>query len=635
MRLKKWTLAVLPGVLLLLGLVVPSQQLELSDVPTLKPYPALRPLDTGYPANIPQDVPMQLESAPAVLTQGAAGACPVTVSAVLAANRRTLLATHLAATTLGQQILSGSMQATILAPSDESLAQTLAGGENGLAGPLAQSTLALYHVLQGKHNLKDLGETSGLWWNTSLTDAACPTASQTVTLLTSRQGAEFGRPTTFARSASNTVRVTQGDMEACNSIVHLVDRALQPCCTSLFEQLPVFSLVKIQPSYFDGYAAQEPVGDSDSFNRRLFEEAMVDFLLFTNSLNETRTLLWPSPSAWDNIRLADLLPSLTLDVTARTRAMRLLALYSTSYAQSILPQDIPGADGTAPAISFPFMTALRNNTANTVWSCSDSLSVAAPAWASPVWNGPLPTPSPPAAPGTQTPPVIPTPPAATPSPAPAQGGVNASPSPAPGAASPASASASPVPGAPLGPSPSPAVPGGEIKTPVVQQQQPPVTRRRLQGQEVQPELQLGFDAEGSPEPNQQGLRKLQAAVTGPSKTVNVVDSHETCENIRVLVVDAVPVPCNFAALVTQYEGIQARLDSAYTKRDFMSLDAAYYDWLVRNGIIKPGEKVSQVAVGGGSASSSAAALGGSGLQRQLQAWTGVVLLAWFSWQYAV
>jgi uncharacterized surface protein with fasciclin (FAS1) repeats len=206
------------------------------------------------------------------------------VSAVLAANRRTLLATHLAATTLGQQILSGSLQATILAPSDESLAQTLAEAENGLSGPTAQATLALYHVLQGKHSLADLGRTSGLWWNTSLTEAACPTASQTVTLLTAQQGAEFGGPTTFARSASNSVRVTRGDLDACNSMVHLVDRALQPCCTSLFEQLPVFSVVKIQPSYFDGYAVQEPVVNSDAFNRRLFEEAMVDFLLVSSAV---------------------------------------------------------------------------------------------------------------------------------------------------------------------------------------------------------------------------------------------------------------------------------------------------------------------------------------------------------------
>jgi hypothetical protein len=183
------------------------------------------------------------------------------------------------------------------------------------------------------------------------------------------------------------------------------------------------------------------------------------------------------------------------------------------------------------------------------------------------------------------------------------------------------------------------VPGAGIKEPaaVVQPEQPPVTRRRLQGQEQQQQdaLQLGFDAGVG----QEGLRKLQAAVTGPVKTVNVVESHETCENIRVLVVDAVPVPCNFASLVTQYDLIQSRLDSAFIKRDFMSLDAAYYDWLVRNGVIKPGEKISQGAGGGGkksgTAGNSAAGAGMTGLQRQVQTCVGVVLLAWFSWQYMV
>jgi hypothetical protein len=183
------------------------------------------------------------------------------------------------------------MQATILAPSDESIAQRLAEAANGLTGPTAQATLALYHVLQGKNSLAELGRSSGRWWNSTLTEAACPTASQTVTLLTAQQGAEFGGPTTFARSASNTVRITRGDLEACNSIVHLVDRALQPCCTSLFEQLPVFSLVKIQPSYFDGYAPQKPVENADSFNRRLYEEAMVDFLLVSAGHNNELAFL--------------------------------------------------------------------------------------------------------------------------------------------------------------------------------------------------------------------------------------------------------------------------------------------------------------------------------------------------------
>jgi hypothetical protein len=61
--------------------------------------------------------------------------------------------------------------------------------------------------------------------------------------------------------------------------VHLIDAALQPCCTSVFEQLPQFSIVKIQPSYFDGYQQQAPPTNEDASNRRLFEEGVVDLLL--------------------------------------------------------------------------------------------------------------------------------------------------------------------------------------------------------------------------------------------------------------------------------------------------------------------------------------------------------------------
>lgn len=69
------------------------------------------------------------------------------------------------------------------------------------------------------------------------------------------------------------------DIAACNSVVHLIDAALQPCCTSVFEQLPQFSIVKIQPSYFDGFRRQDPPANDDGSNRRLFEEAMVDLML--------------------------------------------------------------------------------------------------------------------------------------------------------------------------------------------------------------------------------------------------------------------------------------------------------------------------------------------------------------------
>jgi hypothetical protein len=73
--------------------------------------------------------------------------------------------------------------------------------------------------------------------------------------------------------------VTDADLGACNGVVHLLDAALQPCCTSVFEQLPQFSIVKIQPSYFDGYRQQAAPTNDDGSNRRLYEEAVVDLLL--------------------------------------------------------------------------------------------------------------------------------------------------------------------------------------------------------------------------------------------------------------------------------------------------------------------------------------------------------------------
>lgn len=42
---------------------------------------------------------------------------------------------------------------------------------------------------------------------------------------------------------------------------------------------PQFSIVKIQPSYFDGFRQQDPPTNDDGSNRRLFEEAAVDLML--------------------------------------------------------------------------------------------------------------------------------------------------------------------------------------------------------------------------------------------------------------------------------------------------------------------------------------------------------------------
>lgn len=258
--------------LLLVYCAAPTQQVEVLNIPTITAFPPLKPVDTEYPGNIPDDLPTQLEPAPPVLTEGPNTPCSTSVADVLKANGRTLLATYLAAAPQGQQILSGAMHATILAPSDAALSYLLSSKDNGLAGSQAASTVALYHVLQRTLLLNRFSRRSGLWWNTTLTKAACPTAAQTVRVFS-------GGQETYARSATNTARFTVGDLAACNSVVHLLDNALQPCCVSLFEELPKFSIVKIQPNVFDGYRAPEPIGNTDAFNRRVFEEAIVDRVL--------------------------------------------------------------------------------------------------------------------------------------------------------------------------------------------------------------------------------------------------------------------------------------------------------------------------------------------------------------------
>lgn len=88
-------------------------------------------------------------------------------------------------------------------------------------------------------------------------------------------------------------------------------------------------------------------------------------------------------------------------------------------------------------------------------------------------------------------------------------------------------------------------------------------------------------------------RKLQAAATGNSKTVRVLDVLETCEGIRVLFVDAVPVPCGFASLVKDYSNIRQAFDTTYSPRQYKTLGAALYDWLVQKGYMPQGQKVSE------------------------------------------
>lgn len=323
-------------------------------------------------------------------------------------------------------------------------------------------------------------------------------------------------------------------------------------------------------------------------------------LQFSSSINTTRTLLWPAPSAWDDFNLGALLPGTSLDNSTRIQAMQLLALYCISYTQIVLPKDIPGADGSAPAITFSFPSALRNMTSQAAWPCSDTLAVSAPAWVSPI------RPSLSQLAGQE------------------------------------------LPGAPAIDSAGGASqPGREMKSAAGDQPSKFATRR-LHGGQLQAEVSLpsleplpllllqqqwqassAQEQIASAEEQHQGLRKLQAAAAGDSKTVNVVNTYETCEGVRVLVVDAVPVPCDFAALLQNFNSIEQVVDETYARKEQPgSLAEALYDWLLQNGVIKQGQAMSQVQEQQQRQPSSARGLALGVLHWQLQVWAVVLLTAW-------
>lgn len=184
----------------------------MTQIPNITPYPALQSTDTGYPGNIPADLPTTLEAAPPILSQGPQTSCPTTVRQVLLANGRNVLAQI-----LPEDVLSGRMSATILAPPDAFFQQVAASGVNGLTAN-SQGVLAAYHVLQGKLSMSDLASTSGLYYNSTMAKPPCPTACQVVTTQTSPVDLNGAGPVTFVRSATQTARITQGTENAAATI---------------------------------------------------------------------------------------------------------------------------------------------------------------------------------------------------------------------------------------------------------------------------------------------------------------------------------------------------------------------------------------------------------------------------------
>jgi uncharacterized surface protein with fasciclin (FAS1) repeats len=360
-------------------------------IPDVDPYPRLGPSDDGYPGNLPANLPSSLPQAPPVLVEGQQSECAegTTVEAVLRDNGRKGMIALLRTSPIGAQVLSGRAMATVLAPPDDAIAALRLSPADVKSNPLLATTFSNYHVVQGLRPLGVMAADPLRNWNTTLSDAYCPTAYQTVSSLTrataaggaldSAAAAAAAQEDVFLRSAVTTARVVQPDLVACNSVVHLIDRVLDPCCRSLWEQLPQLSVVSLTPSYFDGFKAPPPPGNDDASNRRIFEEQLLDSLLYMTYRNSTRTVLWPAPSAWDGFSLARALgPSVPLDsLAARTRALKMLALYGLSYGQLLLPKDygLGAADAAPPPPALSFVSALQNVTTSSVWRCKGGLTL--------------------------------------------------------------------------------------------------------------------------------------------------------------------------------------------------------------------------------------------------------------------
>jgi uncharacterized surface protein with fasciclin (FAS1) repeats len=377
----------------------PSSRGGYTLIPDMEPYPRLGPSDDGYPGNLPSDLPTGLPEAPPVLVEGSQTECApdATVEAVLRAHGRRGMISLLKASPIGAQVLSGRAMATVLAPPDAAVAALKLSPAEVNRNPLLATTFSNYHVIQGLRPLGVMAADPLRNWNTTLSDSYCPTAYQTVSSLTRDtaaggaldSAAAAAQDEVYLRSAVSTARVVKADVVACNSVVHMIDRVLDPCCRSLWEQLPSLSVVSLTPSYFDGFKAPPPPGNDDASNRRIFEEQLLDSLLYMTYRNSTRTVLWPAPSAWDGFSLARALgPSVPLDsLAARTRALKMMALYGLSYGQLLLPKDY-GLGVTDPneaaqlalqaqQMPLPFVSALHNVTRAGVWQCKGTLSLVA------------------------------------------------------------------------------------------------------------------------------------------------------------------------------------------------------------------------------------------------------------------
>jgi hypothetical protein len=177
--------------------VVAIENAEFSVIPDVAPWPKTLPVDRAFPTNLPPGLPINLPPAPSVLVPGPQAGCATTVREVLTKNGRSAFIALLSSSPEGRGVLDGSLAATVLAPTDAAIAGLRVLGAN--ADPAQAAMVAQYHVLQGRLPLQQMLVEPGLWLNSSLTKATCPTAFQTLTVLPGNATAVKCAPARSAR----------------------------------------------------------------------------------------------------------------------------------------------------------------------------------------------------------------------------------------------------------------------------------------------------------------------------------------------------------------------------------------------------------------------------------------------------
>jgi hypothetical protein len=76
-----------------------------------------------------------------------------------------------------------------------------------------------------------------------------------------------------------------------------------------------------------------------------------------------------------------------------------------------------------------------------------------------------------------------------------------------------------------------------------------------------PTLLVGSDDGGARRRRSASKRRRRSLAQTGTEALTIVGTYETCEGIRVLLVDSVPVPCDFAELARSAKAVEAQMDA--------------------------------------------------------------------------